>query len=398
MTRTRLFALAGASALAIAAALPAAAQDGEPIRIGAAYPLTGPAAANGELAAVGHEMMVDKLNAAGGILGREVVSVVRDSKGTPADATAAARDLITLDNVDFLVGGLTSAEGLAISEVALQEEVIYIAAIPKTVQMSEDNFHRFMFRTAANTNTEGGSGAIILNDLGATRICTILFDYAYGHDLMKGFKKHLERLNPDAEIVAEVWPPLNATDYTPYITELMSADCDGVFSGIWGGLFVPFAKQAGSFGFFDHFEHIVAAGEAASQEIVEELGDDMPTGIWANSYEVWYYPETPEHLEYVEELRKRLDDEYPASWAITGYMGLQALAAGIEAAGSTDTDAVIAALEGLTYESPIGPQTIRESDHQANRGQFWGKVVESDEYDFKILDPVRYIPADDIMD
>ena len=59
---------------------------------------------------------------------------------------------------------------------------------------------------------------------------------------------------------------------------------------------------------------------------------------------------------------------------------------------------MIAALEGLTYESAIGPQTIRASDHQANRGQFWGQVAESDEYDFKILDPVRYIEADDIMD
>lgn len=391
-------ALMSASALTVATVSGAYAQSGDPIRIGAAYPLTGPAATNGVLAALGHEMMVDKINAAGGILGRPVVSVTRDSKGTPADATAAARDLITLDNVDFLVGGFTSAEGLAISEVAMQEEVIYIAAIPKTVQMSNENFHRHMFRTAANTNTEGGSGAILLTELGAKKICTIMFDYAYGHDLMKGFKRHLERLDPEAEIVTETWPALNVSDYTPYITEVMNSDCDGVMSGIWGGLFVPFAKQAESFGLFDQKEHFVAAGEPGSQEIMAELGDDMPSGIWVNSYEVWYYPDTPEHREYVEELRSRLGTDYPPSWPITGYMAMQALAAGIEKAGTTDTDAVIAALEGLTYDSPIGPQTIRASDHQANRGQFWGKVTESPDYDFKILDPVRYIPADDIMD
>jgi branched-chain amino acid transport system substrate-binding protein len=395
--RIRLTLLA-ATALTMAAATSAMAQEGETIRIGAAYPLTGPAAFVGELAALGHEMMVDKLNAEGGILGRQIESFIRDSQGTPADATQAARDLITLDNVDFLVGGLTSAEGLAISEVALQEEVIYIAAIPKTVQMSEENFHRYMFRTAANTNTEGGSGAIILDELGAERICTILFDYAYGHDLLKGFEAQLERLGSEAEIVAQTWPALNVTDYTPYITEVMGAGCDGVFAGIWGGLFVPFAKQADSFGLFDQVEHFVGAGEIASQEIIEELGDDMPTGVWGNSYEVWYYPDTPEHNEYVEELRQRLGIEYPPSWPITGYMAMQALAAGIEAAGSTDPDAVIEALEGLTYDSPIGPQTIRESDHQANRGQFWGEVAEHPDYDFKILDPVRYIPADDLMD
>ena len=390
--------LLGMTAIALVMASGVQAQDDEPIRIGAAYPLTGPAVTNGVLAALGHDMIIDKINAEGGILGRRVESFTRDSKGTPADATAAARDLITLDNVDFIVGGFTSGEGLAISEVALQEEVIYIAAIPKTIQMSEDNFHKYMFRAAANTNTEGGSAAIIMNELGVKRICTMLLDYSYGHDLMKGFKKHLERLDPEAEIVTEVWPALNVSDYTPYITEVMNSDCTGVFSGIWGGLFIPFAKQANSFGLFDQKEHFVAAGEAGSQEIIEELGDDMPTGIWTNSYEVWYFPDTEAHNEYVEELRTRLDNPYPPSWPITGYMAVQALAAGIEAAGTTDTEAVIAALEGLTYESAIGPQTIRASDHQANRGQFWGQVAESDEYDFKILDPVRYIEADDIMD
>ena len=376
---------------------PAAAQEGEPIRIGAAYPLSGPAAFIGELAALGHQIMVDNVNAQGGILGRPVESSIRDSQGSPSGATQAARDLITLDNVDFLIGGITSAEGLAISEVALQNEIIYIAAVPKTVQMTEDNFHRYVFRTAANTNTEGGSAAILLHELGAERICTILFDYAYGHDLLKGFEAAMERLGSEAEIVAQTWPALNVADYTPYITSVMNAGCDGVFSGVWGGLFVPFAKQADSFGMFDMVEHFVGAGEIASQEIIEELGDDMPLGIWGNSYELWYYPDTEEHRAYVDELRDRLGMEFPPSWPITGYMGMQALVAGIEAAGSTDTDAVIEALQGLTYDSPIGPQTIRASDHQANRGQFWGQVSDHPDYDFRILDPVRYIPADDIM-
>ena len=92
--------------------------------------------------------------------------------------------------------------------------------------MSEDNFHKYMFRAAANTNTEGGSAAIIMNELGVKRICTMLLDYSYGHDLMKGFKKHLERLDPEAEIVTEVWPALNVSDYTPYITEVMNSDSD----------------------------------------------------------------------------------------------------------------------------------------------------------------------------
>lgn len=389
--------LAVTVALSALMAIPAHAQEEDPIRVGVVYPLTGSGTVFGSPALLGHEMAVDRINAQGGILGRRVVSSIRDSKLNPAEATAVTRDLVARDGVDFLLGGVSSAEGLAISEVAREEETIYIATVPKTVQMSGERFHPYMFRVAANTNTEGKSAAIIMDELGVDRICTILLDYSYGHDLGTAFEEHIKKLRPDAEIVARVWPQMGAADYTPYITELLQAGCDGVFSGIWGGQFPAFAKQAEAFGFFEQFEY-VSAGEVASVEVSSEMGDDMPEGIWSNSYEVFYYPETDEHLEYVEMLRERTGEEHPASWPSTGYIGMLFLAAAIEKAGTTETEAVAEALRGITVETPIGELTIRESDQQANRGQFWGQVRKVDEYPFKIMDPVRYIPADDIMD
>lgn len=388
--------LAVTVALSALMAVPALAEE-EPIRVGVVYPLTGPGTVFGSPALLGHEIAVDIINERGGILGRRVVSSIRDSKLNPAEATAVTRDLITRDGVDFILGGVSSAEGLAISEVAREEQTIYIATVPKTVQMSQERFHPYMFRVAANTNTEGKSAAIIMDELGVDRICTILLDYSYGHDLGTAFEEHIRQLRPNAEIVIQVWPQLGATDYTPYITEVMQAGCDGVFSGIWGGPFPAFAKQAEAFGFFDQFEY-VSAGEVASVEVAKEMGADMPDGIWSNSYEVFYYPQTEEHLAYVAALRERTGEEHPASWPSTGYIGMQFLAAAIEKAGTTDTEAVAEALRGLTVDTPIGPLTIRESDQQANRGQFWGQVNSSDEYPFKIMNPVRYIPADDIMD
>src|SRR5690625_7687582 len=100
------------TAIALVIASGVQAQNDDPIRIGAAYPLTGPAATNGVLAALGHAMIIDKINAEGGILGRQVESFTRDSKGTPADATAAARDLNTLDNLACSVGGVTLGPGV----------------------------------------------------------------------------------------------------------------------------------------------------------------------------------------------------------------------------------------------------------------------------------------------
>jgi branched-chain amino acid transport system substrate-binding protein len=289
---------------------------------------------------------------------------------------------------------------LAISEVAKQEGVIYIATIPKTTEMTDaEHFHPYLFRVAANTNTEARSAAIVLDRLGSDRVCTILFDYSYGHSLDGPFREHLLALRPTAQIVHQAWPALGETDYTPYITGILSAGCDVVFSGIWSSNFPAFAKQAATFGFFDRVEY-VTAGEVGSPEITEEMGADMPEGIWANSYELFYYPDTAEHRSYVEELAARVGRSNTPSFPAPGYIGVQVLAEGIRAAGTTETEAVIRALEGLTVNTPTGALTIRASDHQANRGQFWGRMSPSNDagYPYLRMDPVEYIPADGIMD
>lgn len=400
MTTTRFTATLAALLLFVIAACDGGGSEGDPIRIGVLYPTTGGSQVSGRPALEGHNMMVEKINAEGGLLGRQVESFHLDSQGDPAVATQRARELITRYGVQFLLGGLTSSEGQAISEIARQEGVIYISTIPKTTEITDPaNFHRYVFRTAANTNTEGRSAAVIMDRLGIDRICTILFDYSYGHSLDVPFRDQIQKLRPNAQIVYQAWPALGATDYTTYITNILNAGCDGVFSNIWSSNFPAFAKQAAPFGFFDQVTYITA-GEVGTPEVSEELGADMPEGVWANSYEVFYYPDTPEHQAYVQELSSRSGKQYTGSFEITGYIGMQFLAEAIREAGTTDTDAVIEALEGLTIMTPIGEQTIRESDHQANRGQFWGRMTASSDpnYPYKVMNPVEYIPADDIMD
>ncbi|HEY5725944.1 MAG TPA: ABC transporter substrate-binding protein, partial [Methylomirabilota bacterium] len=97
-------------------------------------------------------------------------------------------------------------------------------------------------------------------------------------------------------------------------------------------------------------------------------------------------------------LSKYLKDEYPSSWAIQGYTGMQFLAEAIKKAGSTDSDKVSKALLGLTIDTPIGKQTIREKDHQANRGQLYGKTVMDPKYPFAIMKPVEYVDPTKFMD
>ncbi|MEM7252860.1 MAG: ABC transporter substrate-binding protein, partial [Pseudomonadota bacterium] len=110
--------------------------NADEFKIGVLYPIAGTGAVYGKPAMFGHDMAVDEINAAGGMLGKKVVSFPRDTKLKPAAAAAAAKELITKEGVDVLIGGLSSAVGLAISEVARQEKVLYIATIPKTIKLT----------------------------------------------------------------------------------------------------------------------------------------------------------------------------------------------------------------------------------------------------------------------
>ncbi|MFP7674615.1 ABC transporter substrate-binding protein [Marivita sp. S0852] len=377
----------------------ASAQDAEPIKVGVLLPTTGGCATAGTRALEGHEAYVSRLNANGGIDGRMVETLHRDSQCNPATATSAARDLVTKDGVDFLIGGVSSAEALAISEVARQTETVYMAGIPKTVQLTnEDNIHPFVFRSADNTDSEGKSAAILADRLGWDKVCTILLDYSYGHDLGTAFEEHLAELRPEAEIVTQVWPAANADDYGSFITELLSSDCDGVFSGIWSGRFPGFAKQASAFGFFDQFEY-VSAGVLGSTKFLENMGDEMPMGIWTNAVEVFYYPQTEEHQEYLAAIEAQIGDT-PDGFHATGYIAMQFIDEAIRAAGSTDSQAVSDALKGLTINTYLGPLTMREGSQQADRGTFWGQIGEStiDGYDAPVLTQIEYISADGLID
>ena len=337
-------------------------------------------------------MAVDELNSQGGILGMDVLSVERDTKLNPATAAAAAKEMITKDRVNVIIGGLSSAVGLAISEVAKQEKVIYIATVPKTIQLTTTKKHEYVFRTASHTDFEGDAIAQIAKQLEAKRICDIQLDYAYGHDLADGIDKGLKRHLPTAKKILSLRPKLRATDYNVFITQILGAGCDVVTSGLWGPHFVDFAKQATPFGLFKQIKYITG-GEIGSHEIAGSLGKDYPDNVWANSYELWYHHPNQEHETFQNLLAERLGTEETAMWPILALIGVRMYAAAAEKAGSLDAAQISGALKGLTIETPVGPRTIDSETHQADTGQFWGPMVEKEGVPYRVMDPITYIPA-----
>jgi ABC-type branched-subunit amino acid transport system substrate-binding protein len=362
----------------------------EPIRIGAMYPLTGGGAVYGVPAMVGHQLAVEELNAKGGIMGRKIESIERDDKMNPAAASSTMKELITKDKVDIVVGGLSSAVGLAMSELSKQEKVVYVSTIPKTIQMTTDKLHKYVFRTASNTDLEGDTMALLVGRYKLAKLCHLELDYAYGNDLEAGILKALPKHAPDAKVVLTLKPKLGATDFNPFIPQVMAAGCDGVISGLWGPHFVSWVKQAAPLGFFDKIKWI-SGGEIGSHEIAGELKGEYPDNVVANTYELWYHAQDPSHKEFQAKLAKKLNTQETPQWALLGYIGVHYVAAAMEKAKSTESDKVAAALEGMTIQTPVGALTIDAKTHQANIGQFWGPMVKKPDRAYRMMEPAEYI-------
>jgi branched-chain amino acid transport system substrate-binding protein len=377
---------------------PALAQKA--IRIGYPVILSGPGALIGEPSLKGAQMYVEEINAKGGVLGRKLELVVRDTKGNADEAVRVARDLILRENVDFLVGTLTSAEGPAVSPVAKENKIVFVVPVVKTDQLvTPANLHPYVFRTASNTTIEGTAAEIMAKWPNIKRVGTMSPDYAFGQDVTRAFVTHLKKLRPDIEIVDQQWPKLGEADYTPFINAQMAKKPEAVFTSLWGGHFVTFVKQAKPLRYFDALkENVVAAGEAGAIETAKAMGDDYPLGITANAYDAFNWDGGAAHKEYTQRLRVYLKEEHPSSWPITGYIGMQVLTAAIQKAGSTDSEKVAKAMLNLTVDTPIGKQTIRGKDQQANRAQFWGKMAKDPRYPFAVMSPPSYVDPTPFMD
>jgi branched-chain amino acid transport system substrate-binding protein len=366
---------------------PAPAQAQEPIRIGVIYGLGGAAAPYTKPALVGHEIALEEINKTG-ILGRKLQYVIRDDQSKPDVGVREARDLILKEKVDFLMGVIHSGVALGISEVAKEYKKIYLNTIAKTAALTEEKGHRYVFRSSSNTLIEGRAAAILMADKPFKRYAVIGPDYEYGHRMVDDFMSYLKKLKPDVQVVGEAWPKFGERDFTPHVNALLQAKPEMVYSSLWGGDAIAFVKQAKPYGFFQQTQYMNIAG--GDLDVVVPLGAEAPEGLWVSSNYAFYNPDTPANRAFVAKYKAKTGDLPPAG-AFFGYVGTYFLAEAVKKAKSVDTEKVIDALEGLTIETPLGPLTMRGYDHQASKGQYWGRLKKVPEYPFPIMGDVQYI-------
>jgi branched-chain amino acid transport system substrate-binding protein len=356
-------------------------------KIGVLLPMSGSGASYGVPASKGVELAVQEINAAGGVNGKQLEFILRDTQLKPAVAVAAAKELITKDNVDVLMGAVSSGATGALSELALQEKKVLLAPISKAISLTRENLHKYIFQSSAHTDVEGRTVASIVNKVGGKNVCVTGFDYAYSHDL---FDSVAQNLKDGAKVSATYNVKLGSKDFNALISQLMGDSCDTVVGAIWGGGFIAFVNQATPFGLFNQKKFIWAA-EVGSYETASALGKNYPEGMWANSYNVWYHNISEEHKKFQDDLAKFIGEKETPMYPISTYVGVKFLAAGIAKAGSADGDKLSAAMEGLSIDAPMGKQTIDPKTHRVNMGEFWGPMKAIEGSEVKRMSPPTYM-------
>src|SRR5579859_539320 len=377
---------------------PLTAGASDPIKIGFPIPLSGPTAVYGEPVLKGAEMAVAEVNAKGGVLGRKLQLLSRDSKASADEAVRLSRELIIKDNVDFLVGTLTSAEAPAVSTVAKENKIVFIAPTSKsTLPTDPQHIQPYIFRVSSNTDVEGLAGATEMAQFKDVKtVATIAPDYAYGRDSIAAFAKALKKLRPDIQIVDEQWPKLGEPDFTAFITAQMSKKPDAVYCSLFAGDFVTFAKQAAPRGYFKAINNrLVDGGEVGTPDEAQALGADYPYGIIADAYDpvIWGANEPPAHKTFIADLNAFAKTKYASGWSVVGYQSIYALAEGIKKAGNTKSDGVSKALEGLTFDTPVGQRTFSVKSHETFAPEYWGVMVKDPNYPFAIIKDPQMLPA-----
>ena len=368
-----------AAALLAALGVPALAQDG-PIKVGVDTPLSGTYAGIGQQVRWGLELAQKEINAGGGITGRQVELVFEDSEANPAVAVQKAEKLFQVENVDFLTGTVNSGATLAVGQVAERAGKLLATTVSFSDAITGDKCSPNVFRVNARAGQQSAALAAWLKEKHPdAKVFYLGPDYEMGRSTVAAFKENAEGVG--ATSTGEVFAPLDAKDYSQYFGSLRAAQPNVLYTSVAGNDTVRLFTQMNDFGVREGLTVLGASGTVTSQNIgaIGDAAEGFVTGVG-------YSPQidSPENEAFVTAFRDAYDAD-PDLYGADSYGLLFAYKAAVEKAGSTETDAVRAALEDLTWATPQGEKTIRAGDHQAMQPMY---VVEVKDGKFEIISSV----------
>lgn len=326
------------------------------------------------------------------VKGRPIEIIKKDTQFKPDVARAVLAEAYGDDEVLLAVGATSSGVTKGLLPIAEEYEKILLIEPAVADSLTGPESNRYVFKTSRNSSMDMQAQALALKPDGNLFVATIAEDYAFGHDGIAAFEAAME--GTGATIVAKEFVPQKATDYTAATERMFNAlkDKEGrkvILIYIAGGA-DPMGK--------------IKAMEPERYGIEISTGGHilpvLPTYKRVPGMEgaIYYYYENhdnPENAWLVDEHQKRFGSP-PDFFTAGGMAAAIAVVKALETAEELETEAIIAAMEGMSWNTPKGPMTFRPEDHQALQNMTHFKIRVDEGVDWAIPEKVREIEASEM--
>jgi branched-chain amino acid transport system substrate-binding protein len=330
----------------------------EKIKIGHLTPLTGFLGALGAYATLGMRLAEEEINAAGGVMGRQI-DVMSEDSVNPATAATKAQRMLEQDGALVLMGEINSASALTIMQVVARNKRLFIQTGARSDALRGKNCNRYTFHTdIPNTVMVNAVGNALLRDnmVKDKKFFTLTADYIFGHDLLDAAKRFFNA--NQANLIGDELIATDVTDFSPYLLKIRQAKPDVVCSNLAGNQVTTLIKQYAEFGL-----SYPIVGFNLNTADAWAAGEGNLAGIWPT---VWYHTlELPASKTFVANFIKK-NGKPPENHAWIEYIALKMIAQAMNEAKSTDTDKLIDYLEKETQFDILKARKayFRSWDHQ----------------------------------
>ena len=367
-------------------------QAAPPIVIGYNDILSGPFKSNGDAYLLGIEQAIKEINEAGGLLGRPIKIVKEDNQMKPEIAIQKLKKMILKDKCDVIFGGGTSACCSAIAKAIPRYKKLFLTS-GVALDLTGKQFNRYVFRPTFNVLINIKALSFYMGKQKQfKKVYMINQDYSYGHDSATLYEKFIKEFSPGTEIVGKDFHPMFNKDFAPYISKIKASGADYVFTGNWGMDLSQLIIQGRSLGM-----NLPIAGTLLGDpnSLRAMPGDQAVGGFGVDIFMLGL--NTPKARKFEDSFYKTTEGTWPVAQIYIGYQMMMMYAEAVKKAGSLDVEKMIKAFEGLKWEGPVGPVTMRAKDHQAIQPMVIGQVVKKTKYfDFPFTKPIEVIPAEQV--
>lgn len=306
-----------------------------------------------------------------GMGGLKIVPVYVDENGGATKQVQELRNLYDRENVDLVIGYVSSGDCLAVAPAAEEMKKLLVLYDCGSPRIFEEAKYDYVFRTASHGAMDNIAAARYLKarNVKVDTINMINQDYAWGHDSLKDFTLSMAVLYPNAKVQSDQRPKFGAGQYGTEISQLMSKPADVTHSSMWGGDLQAMVLQAAPRGMFKKSQVVLTAAD----HVLVPLGDKMPDGTVLGARGAYGMLAPKSDLnDWWWKLYQDKNGVYPVQAPYRMAQSLMGVKLAVEKAmaangGKKPTqEQIAAALKGSEWESPAGRIKMALADgHQA---------------------------------